>query len=180
MLHSLTNDDNQLLDSFSLSLKENGVAIGNSITDVEIKKFEVNNKVSLPADLKYFLLNTNGFADDEMYAMSRFWKLDEYVKLSSYFKQDIIKDAIPDNDLLAHKKLVAIDGTWLLPDVDNFYLFGDYNVNGSYWAIKLVPESNKETIIICVSDFSNVYRVVANGFIQFIDIFFNQCPEELL
>ena len=180
MSHSLTDNYIQLLDSFSLSLKENGITIGNSITDVEIKKFEVNNKLNLPIDLKYFLLSINGFADDEMYAMSRFWRLDEYISVSSYFSANVIKDTIPDSDLSSHRKFVDINGNWLLPGIDSFYLFGDYNVNGSYWATQLVPNNPIKTTIICISDFSNIYRVVANSFTEFIDTFFNQCPEELL
>jgi SMI1 / KNR4 family (SUKH-1) len=180
MLHYHTNHETKIIDSFSLILKENGIVLDKSVTEDKVREFELNNKVALPEDLKHFLLGSNGFAADEMYAMSRFWRLGEYTSVSNYFKANVIKDRTPENDLLLSKRLVDINGKWLLLDVDNFYLFGDYNSNGSYWAIQLSPDNQKETIIICISDFSNIYSVVANSFTQFINIFYNQCPEELL
>lgn len=180
MSHYPTNYKNELFDSFSLSLRENGIVLDNSVSELEIQKFEVKNKINFPDDLKYFLVSSNGFADDEMYAMSRFWRLDEYVSVSSYFNKDVIKNILTQDDLLPYKRLVDVDGTWLLPNADSFYLFGDYNVNGSYWAIELTQRKHMEACIICISDFSNVYREVTNSFTHFVDTFINKAPEELL
>lgn len=179
MLHSPI--DKNKLDDFYLKMKSNAIVFGDSITVEDINLFEQTNDIALPQDLKYNLLNLNGFADNEIFEMSRFWRLDEYKKVTKYFGSDILRGNNESLNSTVYNQLMTEQSEWLLLEPGQYYLFADYNINGSYWAIKMKPEIYYvDTPIISISDTLNLYRKVADSFTEFVSVFFEDGPEGLL
>lgn len=80
--------------------------------------FETGNRVRLPSDLRQFLRGANGIPFSELDGLARLRPVAEYFR---------IVDRIP-----AAPSKTADSG-----DPHGYYCFGDYNIEGSFWGIRL-------------------------------------------
>ncbi|MEI9910592.1 MAG: SMI1/KNR4 family protein [Bacteroidota bacterium] len=145
----------------------------------QVYDFELKNKCIIPVDLLFLLKITNGFD----FKLVRFWPLNEYKSLSRFFTEDESKVFYTDyrkNQLPEEGAGLLFDseGKWLLKEQEFYFIFSDYNIESSFWAINLSEgETNN---VICVYVSQNAYRNVANSLSEFIEIFNSQGLEFLI
>ena len=94
-----------------------GVMPNPGATEDEVLGFEAANHVRLPDDMRQFLQVVNGIAFSELDGLARLRPVAEYFR---------IVDRIP-----AASKAADFD------DPQRYYCFGDYNIEGSFWGVRL-------------------------------------------
>lgn len=147
--------------------------------DDQIHDFELKNKCIIPVDLLFLLKITNGVD----FKLVRFWSLNEYKSLSRFFAEDeskffysnYRKNQLPEEGT---GLLFDSEGKWLFKEQEFYFIFSDYNIESSFWAINL--SDGEPNNVICVYVSQNAYRNVANSLSEFIEIFNSQGMEFLI
>src|SRR5437773_2119607 len=112
------------MNSFEARLKmlkqlwqSQGFKFGPQITEEEIQAFESYHHVCVPFDLREYFLTLDGMDEKSVDGLTRLWPFHEICLLVEQMGE--INSAWLDN---------------LIPDVTSYYIIGDYNFRGSYWA----------------------------------------------
>jgi SMI1 / KNR4 family (SUKH-1) len=123
------------------------VPIQSPCTETEINAFESRFAVTVPDDLKHFLILANGTSslvlDNDGYA---FWSLNEFKPVSSMEHQESIN--------------------WP-EDTKKYFCFMDWLLNSDVFAISLYPNQSGTNPIIRVFDKSQT--VLAQSFTDFVE-----------
>ncbi|RPE05824.1 SMI1/KNR4 family protein [Chitinophaga lutea] len=177
------------LTDFQNILKNNGIAANPPVDKYQITAFESQNNVKIPHDFGLYLTTMNGFREGEMWGLSNLWPLHRIIPLtrlaslkealSTNIKDALEKSCLYDSSASAENKIVNPSNNWSLPNADSFFIFGDYNVNSCYWAIKL-SNSRGGNNIICIYDWGNTYHTVAGSFSDFIGKIVTEGGESLI
>lgn len=176
----------------------NGINSNNGIYSYVLRNFETDHNVRLPNDMYDYFLTLNGMPDDELDGLTKLWPIksvqpvNKYLRLYSKYastEREVEENVgVPFNDPLTdnYQRLRECSNLkesypqWLLPEVDKYFIFGDYNIGGCFWAIKLSPQIEEYYPIISIYDHLNKYKVVINSFTRFIDEYINKCAEVLI
>ncbi len=95
-----------------------GVTPRKGAAEAELSAFEAGNRIRLPDDLRQFLRAVNGIPFSELDGLARLRPVADYCR---------IVDRIP----AVLSQAAASD------DPRRYYCFGDYNIEGSFWGIRL-------------------------------------------
>jgi hypothetical protein len=176
------------IEELIFRIKQKGIVHGKS-TEQLIHAFEMENKIYLPADFKTFISEVNAVNENLQFEMVNFWTLDRMVPIFQYFDASVklttdLKDAINnglryDSSTNSEEQFFR-SGTFAIKNSHSYFLFADYNMNASYWAIQLTTSMKKNNQIISINDWGNQYRVVAKSFTEFATQFVRFSPEALL
>ncbi|MDP9959167.1 SMI1/KNR4 family protein [Chryseobacterium lathyri] len=126
----------------------------------QIQEFENNNKVLVPSDLKQYFLLINGSGGSPLENLYEFYSIDRINTVFNEFKD---WDGIPEYHRLDFQKL------------KNVFIFGNYEFNLYSFGIELfdtLPSTNR-IFTFCGEE----YKVVANNFEDFTDIYLNNQEE---
>lgn len=132
-----------------------GVTPNPGATEAELSAFESGLRVRLPEDLRAFLRVANGIPFSELDGLTRLRPLAEFFRIA---------DRIP----------TARTETAGSEDTLRYYCFGDYNIEGSFWGIRLTDDPTAPAPIrtfwhegdsyeVAVSFMDFVARYVAEG-----------------
>ena len=165
-------------------------------TDADISRFCSRNAVSLPDSAVAYCHILNGIPDTQLDGLARLWPLTEWQRLTERFQlhdqyaptaREAWTQCVPIDDPSADPNLrlrlppeLHANGSqtapsrWLLPDADEYFVFGDYNIEGSHWAVRL---SVGNDTVLTVYDHCNSYLHVAPSFADFIQTYVNDCPD---
>jgi hypothetical protein len=141
------------------NFKENDVKIFPSYLD-EIKAFQNNYNVEIPQDLRDYYLEVNGSGNKILNNLYEFYTINRTKKIH----EELINwRGIPD-----YSKL-NFDG------IENIFVFGQYEFNLYAFGIELHrnPCSINKVFILCGEDF----KIIANSFTEFIDLYLNRLEE---
>jgi len=185
----------------------NKLNISEGASTESIKCFEKEQQVLLPIDFRSYFLEMNGVLGYEvdLEHLAKLWPIEKICLLTDklflhekYIEQGeadltehdsaLVYSALPEDDFhsLRSPAKKSFEGNiiehpkWLLPESEKFFIFGDYNIEANFWAIKLSGKTNTDNTIIAVYDYSNLYRVVANNFAEFVEKYVDVCPEALI
>jgi hypothetical protein len=126
-----------------------------------LEKFEVDNDVHLPTDLKkYFILfnGTNDECTDELY---EFYAVGRIKRVQEEFND---WRGIPNYQALLD-----------LEDVKDLFVFANYSFNLFVYAIRLSNETleRNEVYVICGED----YKKISDTFSEFLELYLNDSIE---
>jgi hypothetical protein len=96
-----------------------GVNFKAGATIAEVEEFESQHRVRLPSDLRLFLLTANGMPDFEMDELTHINSLQEYRPMVSQVPR--------------HTSV---------PDEGDYFCIGHYNIEGSFYGIRLLDQTN--------------------------------------
>jgi hypothetical protein len=133
-----------------------GVVPNPGATEDELSAFETANHVQLPDDLRQFLQAVNGIPFSELDGLARLRPVAEYFR---------IVDRIP-----------AASNAAELNDPQQYYCFGDYNIEGTYWGVRL---GDQRAAIVPVRTFwhdGGGYEV-ATSFREFLARYLSEEPD---
>ena len=85
----------------------------------EVGEFERLHHVKLPLDLRVFVLMVDGMPYNEMDELTHISSLREYRRIISRVPR--------------HSEV---------PDADDYFCFGDYNIEGSFYGIRLIDQTD--------------------------------------
>lgn len=129
-----------------------------TVNDLKINEFQNNNKILIPSDLKQYFLLINGSNDmplDNLY---------EFYSINRIFNEFKDWNGVPDYNKLEFQQF------------ENVFIFGNYEFNFYSFGIELsnTLSSINRIFIFCGSE----YRIIANSFSEFIDLYLDN-PEEI-
>jgi hypothetical protein len=183
-----------------------GIEFSKGINDTALDRLELAYGLKLPEDFRKYLLEVNGMAEYEMDGLTRFWECNRFVRLTDRFSlydkysssvREYWDTTIPydshqheDSECFSPLRFPAIynetgeklsDAKWALDFAQYYFIFGDYNIEGSHWAIKLFePTIPKDCNIIVIYEHTNSFRYVANSFTDFLAAYLYDCSEALI
>ncbi len=128
------------------------------VTSEQLLAFERRNRVALPDDLRAYLRRANGIGRDELDGLARLWPLDEYVRVIDFIGTE----------------RASVQG---LSDPETFFCFGDYNVEGSIWAVRLTPSVAEGGEVRVFWTYANEGTVVAPSFEVFLRRYVLEGPD---
>jgi hypothetical protein len=138
--------------------------ISNSITvnDDEIKAFQMNSGLVIPKDLVDYFKQFNG--SNEVYD-DRFFRFYSFQDFKSVDNDLVNFSGVPDYSNIVNT----------LSDFQSYYVFADYTFCMFTYAIKLYSHStaNNEVLVLCGAE----YKVIANSFSEFIDLYIDNSIE---
>ena len=165
----------------------------------DVADFSARHSVKFPASLREYCLMVNGLAGGDLDGLARLWPLHDFQRVTDRLPlyeqyapttRDAWDRGIPIHAPLRDREQYlrlpperAADGTavaparWSLPKAHEYFIFGDYNIEGSYWAIHLGDRG--ESRVITVYDYSNIYVPVADSFEDFVGVYVHDCPEAM-
>ena len=124
----------------------------------DILNFNSSEKVKLPDDISEYFICLNGSNSKYDNNFFRFYPLNELKK---------IRDLYQDWSGIPNYK--AVTGTF--SGAENCFIFADYNIHTLAYGICLYPEGSiaNEIYVIC----GDKYKLLANSFSDFIDLYLN-------
>lgn len=134
-----------------------GVTPNPGASEAEVSEFEVRNRVRLPDDLRQFLTAVNGIPFSELDGLARLRPVTEYFRIV-----DRVPTVLPraaDDD-----------------DPQQYYCFGDYNIEGSYWGVRLSDDPVSPAPVRVFWHDGGGY-VVAPSFRDFLASYLSQEPD---
>jgi len=146
-------------------LKERWILEGiNNFHQVDIhalEKFEDDNDVHLPNDLKEYLIlfnGTNGECTDELF---EFYTFERIKRVQDEFND---WEGVPNYQALLD-----------LEEVKDLFVFANFSFNLFAYAIKLSPETleRNEVYVLCGED----YKKISNTFSEFLDLYLSDSIE---
>ena len=175
--------------------------IGGDLTD----PIESDYGLKFPEDFRQYLMEINGMSEYEMDNLTTLWDYKRFARMtdkfflhekySSSFRESL-NTKVPYNSLSyessePYSRLRSpatynkndekmSDPKWLLASAEQYFLFGDYNIEGSHWAIKLIGEKKKNSNVVVISEHTNSFRYIARTFTEFLLIYINDCAEALI
>ncbi len=105
----------RLLDRWRLA----GVSFNPAATLSDVEEFERLHQVKLPLDLRVFVLKVDGMPYNEMDELTHICSLRHYSRIIS---------RVPRHSAV--------------PDADDYFCFGDYNIGGSFYGIRLIDQTD--------------------------------------
>ncbi len=176
-----------------------GIITNNGATEGELNNFENKFNVKLPIDLRNYFSKINGMPVGYLHGIARLWSLAEVRPLVEYLSPSSIPNAQEEAYISEFNKQLApgwhhviepmqlrqggksdVSLNFLLPNAKDYFLFGDYNFEGSHWAIKLENSFESDNSILSVYVYTNVYHRVANSFQDFIAQYIAESPDILI
>lgn len=148
------------LELLKKNFVENSVNVTPSNIE-EIKIFQKKYNVEIPQDLRNYYLDINGCGNGTLNNLYEFYSIHRTKKIH----EELINwKGIPD-----YSKLNFIG-------MENVFVFGAYEFNLYAFGIKLHQNLSSETsvFILCGENF----RLIANNFTEFVDLYLNR-PEEI-
>ncbi|SHF48290.1 SMI1/KNR4 family protein [Chryseobacterium takakiae] len=138
-----------------------GVNNFTTVDDLKIHEFQNNNAVLIPSDLKQYFMLINGSDDIPLDNLFEFYGIDRVNRIVNEFKD---WKGVPDYSKLDFQKF------------ENVFIFGNYEFNFYSFGIELsnTSSSTNRIFIFCGEE----YKVIANSFDDFIDLYLNN-PEEI-
>ena len=152
---------NSLLKKLRDDWLRQGIHLNRVATESQIQDFEAKYQLMFPSDFREYFLGINGLPDGELDGLARLWSLNEICRLSERFAE-------------------GQSNLWLPYEVESYFVFGDYNIEGSLWVIKLSNTENSGNTVIVVYEFAQVYQKVASKFEEFIGQYVTESPESLI
>ncbi len=143
-----------LIDNLKKVWVSDGLTLNEPASEAEIQLFEAKYNIKLPADFRQYLLELNGMS--ETIGASKLWPLGEIIPLTVLFEQNP-RQIRPNVDIP-------------LPNVDRYFVFGDYGFYGGFWAIDLKSTPSKENSIVVAYSLYR-YRELASSFQGFLKLF---------
>lgn len=136
--------------------------LNNFITanNFEIQEFENNNKVLIPSDLKQYFILLNGSEGSPLDNLYEFYSIDRINTIFNEFKD---WNGVPEYNRLDFQKF------------KNIFIFGNYEFNLYSFGIELgnTLSSTNRIFTFCGKE----YKVIANSFGDFIDMYLNNQEE---
>lgn len=191
------SDTHSLLDQLRQRWLSDGRNISHPATAAQIAVFMADNCVPLSPSLRHYFLKVNGLADNDLDGLARLWPLAEFRRLTDYLtlydryaptRDEAWSLGVPIHGDLSGREqylrippergeddMIVTAPRWALPNADDYFIFGDYNIEGSYWAIRLCDHADNS--VITVYDYSNVYVPTAPSFDEFVRIYVIECPD---
>ncbi|MCF2217924.1 SMI1/KNR4 family protein [Chryseobacterium sp. PS-8] len=154
-------DSNEQISLLKKHFINEGIYEFTPVNELKIIEFENNNDVLIPSDLKQYFTLINGSGDVPLDNLYEFYNIKRFNKIFDEFKD---WEGIPDYSQLDYKKF------------DNVFVFGNYEFNFYSFGIELF-KSHKFTnrvFIFCGGE----YRIIADSFYSFIDVYLNH-PDEI-
>lgn len=195
----LDSDTPTLLNQLRERWASEGLSIGRPATVEQIAAFTAHNSVAIPPSLHQYLVTVNGLAGDNMDGLARLWPLSEFRRVTDYLTlyqryaptcREAWTRGVPIHAPLkggeqylrlpperAADDSIVRQPQWALPDADDYFVFGDYNIEGSYWALRL--RDGAESSVITIYDYSNVYIPASSSFDEFLRIYVEESPDVL-
>jgi hypothetical protein len=185
-----------LIREFKDYFKSNNVEIGEGVSEELINKFESVYKVVLPADYKLFLATISSENEDIYHELATFWPLNRVRRLTDYFSlheqyysEEDRKYPMQFSESGGYKTLRSaklqdeiskkiIQPSWLINEAEYYFIFADYNIEGSHCAIKLKDGGNN--LIAIISEHTNTYRMCYESFSELVKNYFQEGAEALL
>lgn len=191
------SDTLSLLDQLRRRWISEGRNISHPATTDEVDSFCARHSVTFPASLRNYCMTLNGLAENDLDGLARLWPLQEFQRITErlplYERYAPTTREAWDRGVPIHAPLkgrenylrfppesdaddtIVTPPRWALPNADGYFIFGDYNIEGSYWAIRLCDDG--DNAVITVYDYSNVYVPSAASFDEFIGVYVNDCPD---
>jgi hypothetical protein len=129
-------------------------------TASDLAAFESCHRVRLPSDLRLFLSVANGIGFYELDGLARLRPVGEYVR---------ILDRVPE-------PLVRSGDS---PNSEPYFCFGDYNIEGSLWGIRLSNDPAAITPVRVFWPYSGGGQQVAGSFREFLARYLAEGPESM-
>lgn len=98
-----------------------GVAPNPGASEAELSVFETVERVRLPNDLRRFLQAANGIPFSELDGLARLRPIVEYFRIVDRIPAPSTSGVDPD-------------------DLRRWYCFGDYNIEASFWGVRLCDD----------------------------------------
>ncbi|MCQ3932472.1 MAG: hypothetical protein DPW16_18640 [Chloroflexi bacterium] len=147
----------ELLEKLRQKCLAEGVELNQPAQPDEIDDFEKWFGIKFSADFRQYLLKCNG--STMSFDMSHLWALDDIKPVWEIFGNPSEDDNF-------------------FQDYDAYFVFGDYNYWGGFWAIKLGNSSvEKNSIVITYTPQECIY--LADNYTQFLEQFINLSPHSL-
>lgn len=142
-----------------------GMIINNSIAkvmDEEIKRFQLENEVTMPNDLVNYFKLVNGSDGNYDERMFQFYSLDAFKDVCVELKD---WRGVPDYGNIVNT----------LNDCESCFLIADYCFHLFMYAIRLYPNesSENEVYVIC----EDRYKIIANSFSKFVELYLEDSIE---
>ena len=136
---------------------ESGVRLRSGVSELELQRFETNNRVVLPEDFRTFFLTIDGMKDGEMdpASMIRFWSLEEV--------RPVVEEIRGEESCVL--------------DYEGFFLFADYSLWAHGYAIRLGENRCDVNPVVIVG--GDVPIHVATSFAHFLEKYC-QDPKDVL
>lgn len=127
----------------------------------EIKAFQDKYDVEIPLDLRKYYLEVNGSGNETLNNLYEFYSINRTKKI---YEELMNWRGIPNY------------GNLNFVGIENVFVFGEYEFNLHAFGIELHQNISSENriFILCGEDF----RIIANSFTEFIDLYLNT-PEEI-
>ncbi|TGD81810.1 SMI1/KNR4 family protein [Hymenobacter wooponensis] len=135
-------------------------------TESQVAELEVSHNLQLPQDLRdYFtaINGTDGESDNELFS---FYTLAQFQAATQVL--GAWQNGIPRHSDVLDK----------IHGIETYYVFADYFISLTFYAIKLYPTASAENEVyaICGRD----YKVIAKSFSEFIDMYLQQSAELII
>ena len=172
-----------------------GVQPNEELKQSILSEFEAQWGVQIPVDLGDYLLTVNGLPPTELHGLARLWSLQEYRRVIDVFelhksyaptvKQgwalgERVDEPSPLSEGWHRLRSNEPYPRFLLPDAASFYLFGDYNIEGSHWAINLGKDVEGKNAVVSIYEYTNRFHYVATSFSDFLTKYITDGPEGLI
>lgn len=168
------------------------VTANRGISPNQIHHFRALYGRQLPSDMYEYFQEMNGMTEDSLYSLARLWPLENLKPVTDYFwlpgtynpkNSESLKTNVTIAEQGIYKLVMPLedqqDVKFLLPHADEYFLFADYNIEGSHWAIRLDNDHFGLHSVIFLSDVVNIYREVSRSFWEFLTQFVER-PEMLM
>lgn len=194
-------EEPKMLDALKKAWLEEGIVLNRGATEQELSEFEGRFHVKLPATMRDYFVELNGMPEGYVDGLTRLWPLAEVRQLTEFMspsnwpartEQEVAyilgfnSPLGPDWHRLmeppqrTQETISSVSAFFLLPDAESYFVFGDYNIGGSNWAIKLGNSLESGNGILIIYDYTNVYHRVADSFEDFIAQYLAESPEHLI
>lgn len=131
-------------------------------TNDEIIAFQSKNNVLFPYDLMEYFRILNGSNNEYDDRFFRFYSLSNFKSINDELKY---WNGIPDYSNIVNT----------LTEYKSFYVFADFSFCMFSYAIKLYPDTKDNNLVLVLC--GDKYRVIANSFSEFIDLYLNNSIE---